>query len=367
MHHLESGGTVTKFSAIAGGQKDNKIQLEQKQKDLAHMKERFRAFESSKSRVYKRKIRLKKKEIKRRRDIMIAGRRQAFSWRVPHIKRGLKRAQESMSTIQPCPVDSSVILTLKSPPSVLKISLDWGSLNSDTERHGSFHTDSPWVLKLMSENLDLRKVFPKQEQDHGHDDVLWKSLLDQFLTATTPNELFAVISTIHANVVTSTFDREVIEKMSGCAYIKSGGRVGVRSELVEDMQMSLLFQAKQLRAQENPDEFRASQLEARWEMRYRLDSLGYCWTEEVQEAYETLSKQLHESAHNHLENDHSTLYKIRSIICKRVMEVARKTEKNKRGEGTELRHASLQVDTLLFHPCTKLMSMTMKINANGIG
>ena len=143
---------------------------------------------------------------------MIAGRRQAFSWRVPHIKRGLKRAQESMSTIQPCPVDSSVILTLKSPPSVLKISLDWGSLNSDTERHGSFHTDSPWVLKLMSENLDLRKVFPKQEQDHGHDDVLWKSLLDQFLTATTPNELNAVISSIHANVVTSTFDREVMRK-----------------------------------------------------------------------------------------------------------------------------------------------------------
>ena len=28
VHHLESGGTVTKFSAIAGGQKDNKIQLE---------------------------------------------------------------------------------------------------------------------------------------------------------------------------------------------------------------------------------------------------------------------------------------------------------------------------------------------------
>ena len=73
-----------------------------------------------------------------------------------------------------------------------------------------------------------------------------------------------------------------------------------------------------------------------------LDTVGQ---REVQQAYGTLSNQFHESAHNHLENDHSTLYKIRSIICKRVMEVARKTEKNKRGEGTELRHASLQVDT----------------------
>ena len=98
---------------------------------------------------------------------MIAGRRQAFSWRVPHIKRELKRAQESMSTIQPCPVDSNVILTLKSPPSVLKISLDWGSLNSDTERHGSFHTDAPWVLKLMSENLDLKKVFLSKNKTTG--------------------------------------------------------------------------------------------------------------------------------------------------------------------------------------------------------
>ena len=111
-----------------------------------------------------------------------------------------------MSTIQPCPCGFNVVLTLKSPPSVLKITLDWGSLNSDAERHGSFHTDAPWVLKLMSENLDLKKVFDKEEQDHGHDDVLWKSLLDQFLTATTPNELHAVISSIHANVVTSTFD-----------------------------------------------------------------------------------------------------------------------------------------------------------------
>ena len=53
MHHLESGVTVTRFNRIAGGQKENKIQLEQKQEDLTHMKDRFRMFESSKSRVYK--------------------------------------------------------------------------------------------------------------------------------------------------------------------------------------------------------------------------------------------------------------------------------------------------------------------------
>ena len=61
MHHLESGGTVTKFSAIAGGQKDNKIQLEQKQKDLTHMKERFRAFEIQNRAYVQGKIRLKRK------------------------------------------------------------------------------------------------------------------------------------------------------------------------------------------------------------------------------------------------------------------------------------------------------------------
>ena len=72
----------------------------------------------------------------------------------------------------------------------------------------------------MSENLDLRKVF-KQEQDHGHDDVLWKSLLDQFLTATTPNELYAVISSIHANVVTSTFDREVMKRYQGVRTLRA--------------------------------------------------------------------------------------------------------------------------------------------------
>ena len=48
---------------------------------------------------------------------------------------------------------------------------------------------------------------------------------------------------------------------------------------MEDLQMSLLYQAQRLRSQKEPDEYKASRLEARWEVRYRLDSLGYCWND----------------------------------------------------------------------------------------
>ena len=141
----------------------------------------------------------------------------------------------------------------------------------------------------------------------------------------------------------------------------------MRSELVADMQMSLLYQAKRLRAQENPDEFRASQLEARWEMRYRLDSLGYCWTEEVQEAYGTLSNQFHESAHDHLE-------KIIALFTKSAPSYANELWKShlrlKKVNEVREQNCAMQACRLiqvLFHPCTKLTSMTTKINANGIG
>ena len=35
---------------------------------------------------------------------------------------------------------------------------------------------------------------------------------------------------IHANIVTATFSKETISKLSGCAYIKSGGRMGRRND-----------------------------------------------------------------------------------------------------------------------------------------
>ena len=73
-------------------------------------------------------------------------------------KTSLKRAQESMSNINPCAVSSHVDLTLLKPPAVLQVNLDWGALGSDEERHGSFHTDAPWLLDLLAEDIDLRKV-----------------------------------------------------------------------------------------------------------------------------------------------------------------------------------------------------------------
>ena len=339
---LESGGDAGRYKAAAG-QKDYKVQMEQKHKDLKVMQERLAKFDMTKRKLYRRKIELKKQEIKRRRDIMIVGRRQAFSWRAPHIKTSLKRAQESMSNINPCAVSSHVDLTLLKPPAVLQVNLDWGALGSDEERHGSFHTDAPWLLDLLAEDIDLRKVFGKVNQDHGNDDVLWHTLINQFLATTTAKELLEVVCAIHANIVTATFSKETISKISGCAYIKSGGRMGRRNEVVEDLQMSLLNQAQRLRSQKEPDEYKASRLEARWEMRYRLDSLGYCWNDEVRKAYAELSKDIHKSANQHLEKSHSTSYKMRSFICKRVLDSIDQHSEKIKDDGAALRHASLQV------------------------
>ena len=68
---------------------------------------------------------------------------------------------------------------------------------------------------------------------------------------TTAKELLEAVCAIHANIVTATFSKETISKISGCAYIKSGGRTGRRNEVVEDLQMSLLNQAQRLRHRRN--------------------------------------------------------------------------------------------------------------------
>ena len=114
---------------------------------------------------------------------------------------------------------------------------------------------------------------------------------------------------------------------------------------MEDLQMSLLNQAQRLRSQKEPDEYKASRLEARWEMRYRLDSLGYCWNDEVRKAYAELSKDIHKSANQHLEKSHSTSYKMRSFICKRVLDSIDQHSEKIKDDGAALRHASLQVNS----------------------
>ena len=109
--------------------------------------------------------------------------------------------------------------------------------------------------------------------------------------------------------------------------------------------MALLNQAQRLRAQKEPDEYKASRLEARWEMRYRLDSLGYCWNDGVRKAYAELSKDIHKSANQHLEKSHSTSYKMRSFICKRVLDSIEQHSEKIKDDGAALRHASLQVNS----------------------
>merc|ERR1711988_676875 len=47
----------------------------------------------------------------------------------------------------------------------------------------------------------------------------------------------------------------------------------------------------------------------------------------------------------HLEKAHSTLYKIRSIICKRVLDIKDIHEKRMKSDSASLRHASLQVNS----------------------
>ena len=58
-----------------------------------------------------------------------------------------------------------------------------------------------------------------------------------------------------------------------------------------------------------------------------------------------LSKDIHKSANQHLEKSHSTSYKMRSFICKRVLDSIEQHSEKIKDDGAALRHASLQVNS----------------------
>ena len=59
---MESGGDAGRYKAAAG-QKDYKVQMEQKQKDLKVMQERLAKFDMTKRKLYRRKNQLKSKKL----------------------------------------------------------------------------------------------------------------------------------------------------------------------------------------------------------------------------------------------------------------------------------------------------------------
>jgi hypothetical protein len=340
LHRYESGAIA---SSVYGStmEVDRINQIKHKREELKVMQERLAGFDEIARKVLSDKIKMKKYETKRRRDVLLAGKRGAMAWRSPHVIAPLPRSQETSTSATPCRVDSQIATTLRAPPSVFNIAIDWGHTKDDSSTLG-FSSDTPWLMDLLSQELDIGKVFSSVSQNHDSDDLLWLNLMEQIVGATAPDELLMALINIRANVLTATVDKTMMAELAGCAYIKSGGRVGAPHLKIENMQKGLLARARQLRRQSPPDEFQACHLETRWEMRYRLDQLGYCWDQKVRDMYSSISEELHQCASEQVFRQHSTRYIVRSIMCRRVEE-EQKVRLGDEEDDASLRHTNIMI------------------------
>ena len=339
MHHFETGESIE--NEIYGDAVDQLAQMQQKQKDLNNMKKRLASFDKKAGIMLEGKLKIKMYELKRQRDVLLAGKRGAMPWRAPHITAALLRSREITAAAKPCPVDSAVELTLHGPPTVFTLALDWGQIRDDDSAAG-FAADSPWVMKSLCETLDLSSVFSNVSQDHDSDQLLFADLMEKFISSSSDDELLLVLQDLRSKIASAKINTNVISQLAGCAYIKSGGRVGSPNEYIEKLQKRLLERAHAVRSRKEPDVFLATQLETQWAMRYKLDVLGYCWSNRVKELYMLLSKELHQAALSHVESEHSTRYSIRAVVCRRIVELD--SDKNRRSDDVDisaLRHSSM--------------------------
>ena len=132
-------------------------------------------------------------------------------------------------------------------------------------------------MKALCEPLDLSQVFSNVSQDHDSDQLLFMGLMENFIASSSEEDLYLVLEDFRAKLASAKINAKVISHLAGCAYIKSGGRVGSPNETIENMQKKLLERSRAIRSKESPDMFLATQLETQWTMRYKLDAMGYCW------------------------------------------------------------------------------------------
>ena len=190
MHHFETGESIE--NEIYGDAVDQLAQMQQKQKDLNNMKKRLASFDKKAGIMLEGKLKIKMYELKRQRDVLLAGKRGAMPWRAPHITAALLRSREITAAAKPCPVDSAVELTLHGPPTVFTLALDWGQIRDDDSAAG-FAADSPWVMKSLCETLDLSSVFSNVSQDHDSDQLLFADLMEKFISSSSDDELLLVL------------------------------------------------------------------------------------------------------------------------------------------------------------------------------